>query len=252
MGSNHVQALEERLGARLLNRSTWKVSLTEVGKAYYNGAAQILADLEQADNFSSDLSRNRRRYRTSIARARGDPLPSFGSGAAQWFQTLNFRSEWMADKIKMPDFVTGEFFVNRRDIVVEWGHCDPAGIVFHPRFIEYFDWCCVLLLEKATGLSRAEMGNVYDFAGIPIVCLNTKFLGQVAYGDNVSIFSAVSGLKRSSFEVRHALVNQGKIAVECSQTRVWCGHDPENASRLKSRPIPAEVLAKLRTSNIAE
>jgi 4-hydroxybenzoyl-CoA thioesterase len=165
---------------------------------------------------------------------------------------MYFGSEGMADQIKLPDFVTGEFFVNRRDVVVEWGHCDPAGIVFHPRFIEYFDWCCVLLLEKATGLSRAEMGKIYDFAGIPIVDLNTKFLGQVAYGDNVSIFSAVFELKRSSFEVRHALVNQTRIAVECSQTRVWCGHDPDNASRLKSRPIPEDVVAKLRASNITE
>lgn len=48
--SNHVQALEDRLGARLLNRTTRKVSLTEVGKAYYERCTQILADLEQADD----------------------------------------------------------------------------------------------------------------------------------------------------------------------------------------------------------
>src|SRR5271163_550787 len=53
--SNHVQALEERLGARLLHRTTRKVSLTEVGKAYYDRATQILADLEQADEFAGAL-----------------------------------------------------------------------------------------------------------------------------------------------------------------------------------------------------
>ena len=52
MVSNHVQALEERLGARLLHRTTRKVSLTEVGKAYYDRATQILADLEQADEIA--------------------------------------------------------------------------------------------------------------------------------------------------------------------------------------------------------
>src|ERR1700733_16386 len=52
MVSNHVRALEERLGARLLNRTTRKVSLTEVGKAYYDRAIQILADLEQADDIA--------------------------------------------------------------------------------------------------------------------------------------------------------------------------------------------------------
>jgi DNA-binding transcriptional LysR family regulator len=55
MVSNHVQALEDRLGARLLNRTTRKVSLTEVGKAYYERCTQILADLEQADQIAGAL-----------------------------------------------------------------------------------------------------------------------------------------------------------------------------------------------------
>src|ERR1700739_3730500 len=55
MVSNHVQSLEDRLGARLLNRITRKVSLTEVGKAYYDRCTQILADLEQADDVAGAL-----------------------------------------------------------------------------------------------------------------------------------------------------------------------------------------------------
>src|ERR1700753_1049824 len=55
MVSNHIQALEERLGARLLNRTTRRVSLTEVGKAYYDRCVQILADIEQADDIAGAL-----------------------------------------------------------------------------------------------------------------------------------------------------------------------------------------------------
>jgi DNA-binding transcriptional LysR family regulator len=55
MVSNHVQSLEDRLGARLLHRTTRKVSLTEVGKAYYDRCTQILADLEQADDIAGAL-----------------------------------------------------------------------------------------------------------------------------------------------------------------------------------------------------
>jgi DNA-binding transcriptional LysR family regulator len=55
MVSNHVHALEERLGARLLHRTTRKVSLTEVGKAYYDRCTRILADLEQADDIAGAL-----------------------------------------------------------------------------------------------------------------------------------------------------------------------------------------------------
>src|SRR6201992_1975934 len=55
MVSNHVQALEERLGVRLLNRTTRKGNLTEIRKAYYRRCTQILADLEQADDVASAL-----------------------------------------------------------------------------------------------------------------------------------------------------------------------------------------------------
>jgi len=50
MVSNHIQALEDRLGARLLNRTTRKVSLTEIGRLYYDRCIQILSDIEQADD----------------------------------------------------------------------------------------------------------------------------------------------------------------------------------------------------------
>jgi len=55
MVSNHIQALEERLGARLLNRTTRKVSTTEIGKAYYDRCIQILSDIEQADDIAGAL-----------------------------------------------------------------------------------------------------------------------------------------------------------------------------------------------------
>src|SRR5580692_11397625 len=50
MVSNHVQALEDRLGARLLNRTTRKVSLTDVGRAYYERCTRILEELREADD----------------------------------------------------------------------------------------------------------------------------------------------------------------------------------------------------------
>jgi DNA-binding transcriptional LysR family regulator len=45
----HVKSLEERLGVRLLNRTTRHVSLTEVGRAYYERCVQILSEIEDAD-----------------------------------------------------------------------------------------------------------------------------------------------------------------------------------------------------------
>ena len=46
---------------------------------------------------------------------------------------------------------------NTRLIRVQWGDCDPAGIVFYPRYFEWFDAGTILLFEKATGLTKIKM-----------------------------------------------------------------------------------------------
>jgi DNA-binding transcriptional LysR family regulator len=70
MVTTHVQALEERLGVRLLNRSTRRISLTEVGQAYYERCLQILADVDDAENVAQALQSNPRgtlRLNASVA-----------------------------------------------------------------------------------------------------------------------------------------------------------------------------------------
>ena len=47
--SRRIVLLEERLGVRLLNRTTRKLRLTEVGQAYYERCRQIMLDFAEAE-----------------------------------------------------------------------------------------------------------------------------------------------------------------------------------------------------------
>jgi DNA-binding transcriptional LysR family regulator len=47
--SRRIALLEERLGVRLLNRTTRKLRLTEVGQAYYERCRQIMLDFAEAE-----------------------------------------------------------------------------------------------------------------------------------------------------------------------------------------------------------
>lgn len=49
MVSKHVQDLEAHLGARLLNRTTRRISLTEAGQVYYQRTARLLGELEETE-----------------------------------------------------------------------------------------------------------------------------------------------------------------------------------------------------------
>jgi DNA-binding transcriptional LysR family regulator len=53
--SKHVSALEARLGARLLNRTTRRVSPTEIGLAYYDRALRVVNDAGEADALVSAM-----------------------------------------------------------------------------------------------------------------------------------------------------------------------------------------------------
>ena len=53
--SKHVSSLESRLGARLLNRTTRRVSPTEIGLAYYDRARRVLNDAGEADALVSSM-----------------------------------------------------------------------------------------------------------------------------------------------------------------------------------------------------
>jgi DNA-binding transcriptional LysR family regulator len=53
--TTHVKSLEERLGVRLLNRTTRNVSLTEAGRTYYERCVQILSEIEDAEEAAQML-----------------------------------------------------------------------------------------------------------------------------------------------------------------------------------------------------
>src|SRR3569623_334520 len=131
---------------------------------------------------------------------------------------------------------------NTRTLRIEWGDCDPAGIIFYPRYFEIFDSSSAPLFEAKLGFTKFEMFKRLAFAGWPLVRTQARFLKPTRCGDDVAGESTI-GFGRTSFEVTHKLSLKGDLCCECSEKRVWTVRDAEG--RLKSQPVPAEVLAKI-------
>jgi DNA-binding transcriptional LysR family regulator len=53
--SRQVSSLEERLGARLLHRTTRRIHLTEAGQAYFDRCARVISELEDAEKAVTEL-----------------------------------------------------------------------------------------------------------------------------------------------------------------------------------------------------
>jgi 4-hydroxybenzoyl-CoA thioesterase len=76
---------------------------------------------------------------------------------------------------------------------------------------------------------------------MPLVDTRARFLKPSRFGDVVDISSTILSFGRSSFEVRHQLINGGHLAVEGHEKRVWTVRDP-TSNHLRSEPIPREII----------
>jgi 4-hydroxybenzoyl-CoA thioesterase len=134
--------------------------------------------------------------------------------------------------------------VNRRTLRIEWGQCDPAGIVFYPQYLIIFDSCTGWLFER-TGLTPSAMRKKYRTVGMSVVDLGVHFVMPCRFDDEIIVESQVGEWGRSSFTVRHRILKAGELAVEGFEKRVWVAPHPERAGEIKSQAVPAEIIASL-------
>jgi 4-hydroxybenzoyl-CoA thioesterase len=130
---------------------------------------------------------------------------------------------------------------NSRTVRIEWGDCDPAGIIFFPNYFRIFDHSTAMLFETVLGMTKFEMFKRLEFTGWPLVRTQAKFIKPTRFGDDVMVDSTIA-FGRSSFEVEHKLTLDGELCAECSEKRVWTVRDADG--RLRSHPVPDAVLAK--------
>jgi 4-hydroxybenzoyl-CoA thioesterase len=134
---------------------------------------------------------------------------------------------------------------NRKKIRVEWGDCDPARVVFYPRYFAYFDACTHSLFDRA-GLSVQILHKKYQIIGIPLVEVRARFIAPSQFGEQIAIESSVAAFRNRSFQVHHKLFNGDELAVEAVETRVLAAKSADDPHRLAARPIPSDIIKKFQ------
>src|SRR5436305_9845924 len=121
--------------------------------------------------------------------------------------------------------------IHRRAVGIEWGDCDPAGIVYSPRYAEWFDACTAALLEAA-GFPKAQLVRTRGVV-TPMVSTRSQFFIPLRFGEETIVETTILRFGRSSFDVQHRMLKGEALAVECFETRVWTRMIPSGASSLK-------------------
>jgi 4-hydroxybenzoyl-CoA thioesterase len=136
-------------------------------------------------------------------------------------------------------------FEHERSVTVEWGDCDPAGIVFYPRYFAMFDASTAALFHAVTGMTKFELLRHYGVVGFPMVDTRAKFAIPSRFGDVIRIRTRVTALRRLSFDVSHTVMRGEASAIEGSETRVWAARHPDDPDRIQGVPIPSDLIERL-------
>lgn len=124
---------------------------------------------------------------------------------------------------------------------IEFNHCDPAGIVFYPRYFEMTNHVCENFFREAVGVSYAEM--MHQRCGVPTVRLETDFRAPSRLGDVLEVTLDVLRLGTSSvtFEIVGACGGQVRLVVTI--TLVWV---TDVAGTIAPQPWPEGMKARLQ------
>ncbi|HSI01467.1 MAG TPA: acyl-CoA thioesterase [Reyranella sp.] len=133
---------------------------------------------------------------------------------------------------------------SRHEVMVEWGDCDPAGIVFYPAYFRWSDQATYRLFLKAE-IRRDDVSSGQWKEGTPLVAAECAIKRPSQTGEVLVIESHVEHFGRSSFKIRHVFRNaSGEIAAESIETRVWAKKDGD-ARTLRAVPVPEDVKRRL-------
>ena len=121
--------------------------------------------------------------------------------------------------------------------LIRFHHCDPAGIVFYPQF--YY------LLHEAHEDLLAHIGQPEHLMiaagfGLPMVSMQTDFVGMCRFGDEVDIDVSLTKLGRSSVGMRYLIRSNDLARVKAHGTVVYI-----NNQLGKPQALPAALRAAL-------
>ncbi|MBE9552474.1 MAG: acyl-CoA thioesterase [Proteobacteria bacterium] len=131
-------------------------------------------------------------------------------------------------------------YSNSIDITVEWGDCDPAGIVFYPNYFRWFNQGAHALFGAA-GMPFHEMIEERDIAGVPMLDTQASFRAPIRFGEVITLTSRIGEWRSKSFTVAHKVHKGGQLCAEGRDIRAWVIHDDKAPNGIRAVTIPDDV-----------
>ncbi len=137
------------------------------------------------------------------------------------------------------------------EVNVQFGDCDPAGIVFFPNFSRWMDAASLSFFMQCGVPPWRELVKTRGIVGTPLLEINTRFLQAVTYGETIVITTWIEEWRAKVFVQMHRVTRRtgpvanadDELVCEGREVRAFVKRDADNPDRLRAIPVPDDIRA---------
>jgi len=124
---------------------------------------------------------------------------------------------------------------------VQFGDCDPAGIVFFPNFSRWMDAASHDYFIQCGLPPWRAMTALQDCIGPPMLELHTRYVNSASVGDRLDVYTSIEEWHRKVFIQNHRVLRGSTLICEGRATRALCVKQSDG--KLKAVIVPDFIRA---------
>ena len=125
------------------------------------------------------------------------------------------------------------------EVRVEFGDCDPAGIVWFPNFFRWIDAACRHFFIECGVPSWQETRQSMGLIGTPLVDTQASFVKTASYGDVLQIHTQISEWRNKSFVQSYRVMRGDDEIMRCTEVRIFAADKPGGG--IRAMAVPEEI-----------
>jgi 4-hydroxybenzoyl-CoA thioesterase len=126
---------------------------------------------------------------------------------------------------------------------VQFGDCDPAGIVFFPNFSRWMDEASLAYFMACGVPPWRVLARTRNIHGTPLLEIHTRFYRPATYGETIEVHTTVENWARKTFSHRHVVMRGDTVLCEGTEVRAFITRDADDPDRIRAIPIPEDIRA---------
>jgi 4-hydroxybenzoyl-CoA thioesterase len=125
------------------------------------------------------------------------------------------------------------------EVRVEFGDCDPAGIVWFPNFFRWIDAASRHFFIECGVPSWQDTRQSMGLIGTPLVDTQASFVQTASYGDVLQIHTQISEWRNKSFVQTYRVMRGDDEIMRCTEVRIFAADKP--GCGIRAMAVPEEI-----------